>query len=127
MSRTRSPGSFSIAKSSRPWLVSSDQSAKASQSLRLVEPKRRLKEDTGSALHRTQVAVLWCGFEGGELRLTHQFRLDLSSARPAGSYGWKPRERGGDSTVDVGLRLTDCFELDPTPGAPPGLGASAVV
>src|SRR5689334_19701594 len=83
MSRTRSPGSFSMARSSRPWFVSSDQSAKNSQSLRLVEPQRRLKDDTGSPLHRNQVGVLWCGFEGGFLRLTDFFELDPTAGRAA--------------------------------------------
>jgi len=53
MSRTRSPGSLSFANRSRPWLVSSEQSAKVSQSLRLVERRPHLKDDTGSPLQRT--------------------------------------------------------------------------
>ena len=78
MSRTRSPGSFSIASRSRPWLVSSHQSAKEKQSLRLVEPRRYLKDDTGSGLQ----APL-CAFEGEVLRLTDHFELDPTAGRAA--------------------------------------------
>src|SRR5436190_21293958 len=56
--RSRSP-----AEADRGSL-SSDQSAKVSQSLRLVDPRRRLKDDKGSPLHLSQVGILWRGLKG---------------------------------------------------------------
>jgi hypothetical protein len=54
------------------------------QSFRPVPPRRYLKDDTGSSLHGKQIAVLWCGFKGGVLRLTDLFdplELDPTAGR----------------------------------------------
>lgn len=60
--------------------------AQPNPSLRLVEPPRYLNDDTGSALHRTKVALRWCNFEGGVLRLTDLSELDPTAGRDSPAF-----------------------------------------